>query len=220
MYHALPDAVVFFQGGGGRGGVNLYPVARSFIELLVHRGKWTNVFRTVNDINYISMSGSMADCTGLGLQHCAPGPPNQFSCMQKLHERHSLTPSHVAALVSRDGSGGGVSVPRAYAVYANAQFGVTRDRLLGRSLSLYEALLEEFETNETEACFSHVPTAGAKGSKGAAGHHRPHRGTCGMLEYMWPTVLGEPPVLDPRKTMSGEHVAAFRHGIGSVFRGP
>ena len=56
------------------------------------------------------------------------------------------------------------------------------------------------------ACFR-VPT----GAERAGAEHRsppqrvrPQRGTCLLLEYLWPSILGEPPILDPRRTMIGE----------------
>ena len=110
--------------------------------------------------------------------------------MQELNERLGL--SHGIAHGRR---------PTAYAVYANAQFGVSRDRMLSRPLHLYEALLREFDKQPSAQCFL---VGGPKG--------RPHRGTCALLEYTWHTIMGEPPILDPRLTMSGKVAVQFRPG--------
>ena len=61
-----------------------------------------------------------------------------------------------------------------------------------RPLSFYRGLLTEFEIDPAKECHR---VAGPKG--------RPFRGTCALLEYMWPTIMGEDPVLKAGKTMSG-----------------
>ena len=103
-----------------------------------------------------------------------------FECITQLSQRYSL--SH------------GTTPPRAYAVYLNSQFGVTRDRVVARPLAFYESLLAEFERIDgpETSCFT---VSGPKA--------QPHRGTCALFEYLWPTIMGETPILDPRRTMSG-----------------
>ena len=143
-----------------------------------------NTYRSVNDHQFIAVASSPEECSRLLLtSNCLRGPPRLFECVLELNERHGIT--HGVPL--------GLGPPRAFAMYANAQFGVSRDRILSRPLSLYENLLKEFETNRpNEQCFV---LGGPKG--------RPHRGTCALFEYMWHTIFGEPPILDPRLTMSG-----------------
>lgn len=95
------------------------------------------------------------------------------------------------------------SPPRVFAVYANAQFGVTRDRMRMRPLAVYEALLREFEPSLIDSCFATDP----HGPKS-----RPGRGTCALMEFLWPTIMGEPPVVDTRRTMSGRVAPRAEHG--------
>mmetsp|Transcript_15686 Transcript_15686/g.40516 ORF Transcript_15686/g.40516 Transcript_15686/m.40516 type:complete len:133 (+) Transcript_15686:37-435(+) len=130
--------------------------------------------------------------------------------MQQLHQRHALTANTT-----------GTVLPRAYAVYANAQFGVTRDRIWRRPREFYERLLSEFEGEDAGACFrmpSPPPAGGAlaPGSSRLSPRTRTHRGTCMLLEFLWPTVFGEPPVLDPRRTMSGERADHQRGPSGTI----
>ena len=145
---------------------------------------WANTYRSINDHQYIAVGLHPEDCSRLLLDsNCMRGPPRLFECVQELNERHAI--SHGVSL--------GLAAPRAYAMYTNAQFGVSRDRIRARPLAFYDALLREFDPKpEREQCFV---VGGLKG--------RPHRGTCALFEYLWHTIMGEPPVLDPRLTMSG-----------------
>jgi hypothetical protein len=161
-------------------------------------------------------------------QSCQRGPPRLFECVDQFNARHGL--SHAIA-PERGGRR-----PRAYAVYPNAQFGVSRDRIRGearspiappigplpvhvrpqqkpkltrvrvcgrvrvrlwvgaaRPLALYEALLAEFDALPDEQCF----VLGGP-------HARPHRGTCAIMEWLWHTMMGEPPILDSRLALSGD----------------
>ena len=146
-----------------------------------------------SDHPYVAISASPSDCVDLDLSiECHPGSPMQFACLQRLNQRHAV-------------SAGGLR-PRAYAVYANAQFAVTRDRIQKRSQTFYEKLLADFEIDDADACFR-VPTAVERSGaerRSPPQRVRPHRGTCLLLEYLWPSILGEPPILDPRRTMIGE----------------
>ena len=72
--------------------------------------------------------------------------------------------------------------------------------LLGRYGSVGTALTDifparrvQFDAPDAEQCFR---VGGPKA--------RPHRGTCALFEFLWHTLLGEPPILDPRRTMSGQ----------------
>ena len=56
--------------------------------------------------------------------------------------------------------------------------------------SFYQQLLSEFEGPAEAECFK---IAGKKG--------RPFRGTCSLLEYLWPSVFGEEALLNPKHTM-------------------
>ena len=128
---------------------------------------------------YVAVVRELDECSRLLLTaNCMRGPPKFFECVSSLDQRHGI--SHGAP-------------PRAYAVYTNAQFGVTRDRILARSLHTYERLLAEFDAPEAQQCFT---IGGAKA--------RPHRGTCAQFEFLWHALLGETPILDPRRTMSGQ----------------
>ena len=84
-------------------------------------------------------------------------------------------------------------------MYTNAQFAVGRARVRARPRSFYAAVLREFEVSPSEECFR--ITAGPKA--------RPFRGTCALLEYLWPSVFGEAPVLHPLRTMSGRAFGAY-----------
>jgi hypothetical protein len=226
MYAWMPDAVLFMHGDATSATRHSLPFSpqlsaapsrvpslgrqtRSFGRLLFHSIGDTHVpnmarpslFRSVvvgaasisaYGIPYVSIAANPTDCievVGLGLDADCEGLPRQFECIQQLHERHGLT----RAFASR--------LPRAYAVYANAQFAVTRDRITQRPLTFYEGLLREFDGADETACFRIESPAPALDAPHRA---RPHRGTCALFEYLWPTIFGEPPVLDPRRTMSGE----------------
>ena len=94
------------------------------------------------------------------------------------------------------------NAPRAYGGYSGGQFGVTRDRILGRPLTFYKELLEELELADKDACLpAPNPTSPASSTE------RPPTslGACVLLEHMWPMIMGEGHVLDPRKTMTGEY---------------
>eukprot|EP00966_Prymnesium_polylepis_P292889 6764716-Prymnesium_polylepis.2 len=75
--------------------------------------------------------------------------------------------------------------------YANAQFGVTRDRVAARPLSFYRELLGYFEGPPEQECFKAYDKA----------KPRAFRGTCGLLEWLWPSLLGEDTLLNPKHTM-------------------
>lgn len=156
-------------------------------------GLWANTFRSLNDHQYIAIGDKPEDCSRLLLtSNCMRGPPRLFDCVKELNTRHSL--SHGVLL--------GLPEPRAYALYANAQFGVSRDRIRARPLAVYENLLREFDSSSPhEQCFV---VGGVKG--------RPHRGTCALFEHLWHTIMGEPPILDARLTMSGEVAVSEQEG--------
>ena len=139
----------------------MYDKVLGFARSLSHED-WVGLFRTVNDHQYIAISDSMATCSTLHIPNCATTPTPQFACMLKLHERHALAPPSRAP-------------PRAYATYANAQFGVTRELITSRPLAFWAGLLAEFEVEEEKACYRIGP---------GAHKARPHRGTCAQLEYM------------------------------------
>ena len=103
------------------GGRNFRAKARGF-GAYISRGE-RSLFRTVNDHQYISIAESQAACRAdPDLVNCNPGGgPGQWQCLRDLAARH------------------GIMVPRnAFATYANAQFGVSRDRIEARTLDFYQ----------------------------------------------------------------------------------
>ena len=218
LYDALPDAVLFFQSDGVLHGSGIESKVRIFTDALYSRssqhprsparpphppaslqgpdahadapwsssnhratasGWWSDTWRSVNDHQYVAITSSEDECARMLTRNCVLGPPQLFECITHLNQRHGL--SH------------GSAPPRAYAIYTNAQFGVTRDRVWRRPVAVYKALLAEFSGPEEQACYKLRD----------ANKPSPHRGTCGVLEFLWHTVFGEPPILDPRRTMSG-----------------
>jgi len=119
-YHALPDYSVFFQGDGVLGGRASRTKACAFGARVARRE--TGVFRTVNDHQYISLAASKEACAAdASLVNCNEGGPGQWRCLSELVVRH------------------GIGVPAAgYATYANAQFGVSRDKITDRPLRFYQ----------------------------------------------------------------------------------
>ena len=176
-YEKLSDYVVFFQGDGVREGREFHATFRAWGAAVVREGA-TDVWRSVNDHQYISFASSLASCDAHDagpLPNCHHGQGRQWVCAEQLFSRHFSEPP-----------------PTAFAVYTNAQFGVSRDRVHARPLSFYRGLLGEFEVDTDKECHR---IFGPK--------QRPFRGTCALLEYMWPVVMGEEPVLRVGKTMSG-----------------
>ena len=78
-----------------------------------------NVWRSVNDHQYIGIARNASECARSGVRNCFANTRSeaQFECAVQMFERHVGAPA-----------------PRAWAVYANAQFGVTRDRITERPL--------------------------------------------------------------------------------------
>ena len=151
---------------------------------------------------YVAIAPTAADCElriPSAERHCTSPPAGFFQCVQDMYRAHPLAVAQWAS--TRDGkaatsphpaSPAAAAAPGTFAVYTNAQFGVTRDRIWARPLEAYERLLASFERDDAQSCY-HV--GGPKG--------RPHRGTCAVLEFLWPTMLGEAPILDTRRTMTG-----------------
>lgn len=179
LYSLLPDVAVFLQGDGVLDGLNFRAKFRAFSAAVFARGgKRRQYWRSVNDHQYISVGPSREACTSSGLHNCHSYPTGStfYPCMAALYRRAWRGP-----------------MPRFFSVYANAQFGVTRDRVLARPLRFYEGLLREFDGEGGGECHR---TGGTKG--------RPYRATCAMLEYLWPMLMGESNLLDPTHTMSGK----------------
>ena len=188
MYDYLPDAVLFFQGDGVLGGAGFEAKARAFsaeMHALAPR-PFTQAWRSVNDHQYVGIGASIEECHRLLSvpQQCANVPQRLFDCIQATYEEH-LSDHAEDGRDEDDGSTQHQTAaspsslkppPRAFAVYTNAQFGVTRDRILERPLALYDGLLAEFERDDSQACYR-------VGGKKA----RPHCGTCALLEFLWPT---------------------------------
>ena len=181
LYAALPEAVLFFRGDGARGSFDFYRQSQIFAERLVHNRGAVGIFGSIAEQSYVSMAASMSDCNELRLVHCT-GAAMEFSCLQRLSRRHNL----IAA-----------EAPRAFANYAGGQFGVTRDRILGRPLTFYTELLEDLESADKDACLSNSPASSRDWPPSPVGG-------CVLLEHMWPMIMGEDHVLDPRKTLTGE----------------
>ena len=176
----LPEYVVFFQGDGVLNGERFRSKLQMWGAEVVATGM-VDAWRSVNDHQYISVAPTQAACDAAALSNCFVHP-EQHACMAALHRRHH--PDDDApneALV--------------WAMYTNAQFGVSVDRLRRKSLGAWNALLSEFDGEEHEQCY-HV-----YGKKA-----RPLRGTCALFEYMWPSLLGEPRVLPMAgTTMTGSY---------------
>lgn len=181
LYLLLPDVLLFFQGDGVLGGRDFRAKALSFSRMVFNGGKYVigDIWRSVNDHQYISIARNASECKRSSLFNCVTlrtkHSSRQFECLAQLYERHTQ-----------------LQAPPFWSVYANAQFGVTRDRVTARPLSFYRNLLDEFEGPAEDECFS-VDRMSLKS--------RPFRGTCALFEFLWPSLLGEDTALDPRRTM-------------------
>ena len=103
--HDLPSALGTIGGVRSGGGA---PLAFNGSD----DGAWTNVYRSINDHQYIAVSKSPEACSQLLLtSNCLRGPPKLWECIQELNSRHAI--SHGMPI--------GLPHPRAYALYANAQ---------------------------------------------------------------------------------------------------
>lgn len=112
------------QGDGVLNGRGFRAKARSFSRTVFSQGGlggiWQEgIWRSVNDHQYISIAASASACESSGLRNCLTTTHNSrlFECAAAKYA--TLT---------------GLPEPEYFAVYANAQFGVTRDRILSRSL--------------------------------------------------------------------------------------
>jgi len=168
-YAKLPHFTIFLQGDGVMGGKGFKQKFSAFGHTITTNPH--SIWRSVNDHQYISISSSF-QCSQLGLVNCEANE-QQVKCLRALHEAH-LGPA-----------------PVAFSVFANAQFGVSRDRMRARSRSWYARLLSTFDGPPEQECFQ--VTWGKKA--------RPFRGTCSLLEFLWPVIMGEGNILDPSRTM-------------------
>ena len=188
-YDLIADYVVFLQGDGG-----IRQLASKFATFgeTVVAAHTSDVWRSANDHQYIAIGASPEACTNArmprGLEgNCQSRMPKMYQCMQKLYLRHW-----------------GMPLPSVVCMYTNAQAGVSRDRIHGRPRSFYAGLLSEFEAAPENECYV-VPgkrAIGAHETEQAALMRRPFRGTCALMEYLWPITFGEKALLDRTHTMS------------------
>ena len=185
MYDYLPDAVL-----SSRGRCRRRRLRGQGARVLGEDGIGAEAIHTGVALcerhQYVGIGASIEECHRLLSvpQQCANVPQRLFDCIQATYEEH-LSDHAEDGRDEDDGSTQHQTAaspsslkppPRAFAVYTNAQFGVTRDRILERPLALYDGLLAEFERDDSQACYR-------VGGKKA----RPHRGTCALLEFLWPT---------------------------------
>lgn len=172
---SIADYTVFFQGDSVVQGRYVRDALREFgfsVVSISAKDEW----RSLNDHQYIAQGESDEACAGK-INCMSSQGPDFAECLGEMWLHLGIGPR-----------------PPVIAVFANAQFGVSADRVLARPVSFYEDLLAEFNRPSDVECFK------LYGPKG-----RPYRGTCALLEYMWPAIFGEAAELDPAHTMRHEY---------------
>mmetsp|Transcript_33981 Transcript_33981/g.89380 ORF Transcript_33981/g.89380 Transcript_33981/m.89380 type:complete len:177 (-) Transcript_33981:323-853(-) len=170
-----------------------------FGQQIVARGV-TDVWRSANDHQYIAIGASKEACARAGMprgreSNCQSQSDAMMQrmrlCMEDLYERHW-----------------GDQLPEVVSMYTNAQAGVSRDRIRARSPAFYRGILAEFSGSPSKECHRvpGKPVMNAAKHEQAVLQSRPFRGTCALLEYLWPQIFGEAPMLDVTHTMSSKYM--------------
>ena len=203
-YRTLSEYVIFLQGDG-ENVRSLEGKFAAFAERVV-APRATDVWLSVTDHQYIGIGRTEEACAvaaveapigldsrerwvGLVESNCRADELSHLRrCMDAFHRRHWAAP-----------------LPDVVTVYTNAQAGLSRDRILARPRSFYRGLLAEFERRPEDECYRTLGKRanGAAEAEQAGLMARPFRGTCAMLEYLWPMIFGEASLLDPTHAMSG-----------------